>query len=219
MWTLLQRRTSVLLIVVVTLHMIWPSQAAAQGGPLSSVAASDYFHHHDADLLNELFNDDSTTPPPPPESLLRFPIGTATGVGSAPYAEWAHYHWVWLSNDRASQAAMTEYAAEYRNRSIRVGAVNMDSRWETGFNNFKFNSKYPNVTGMVEHFHGEDVRVIFWITSMVDVDSDNYQDGDKHGYFIKYVCRPVGQVCTDELVAWPWEPTGLQQPGRRQVVA
>ena len=58
---------------------------------------------------------------------------------SAPYPEWAHYHWlaicrcsfsklfwlllcrVWLSNDRASQASMTQYAQEYLDHGIKVG--------------------------------------------------------------------------------------------------
>ena len=54
----------------------------------------------------------------------------------APYPEWAHYHWlanchcsfsklllcrVWLSNDRASQASMTQYAQQYLDHGIKVG--------------------------------------------------------------------------------------------------
>jgi hypothetical protein len=85
---------------------------------------------------------------------------------SAPYPEWAHYHWVWLSNDRASQASMTQYAQEYLDHGIKVGfglvpqvgswlpfqvgAVDIDSGWSTGFNNFIFDAeKYPNATAMV----------------------------------------------------------------------
>lgn len=63
------------------------------------------------------------------------------GLNLAPYPEWAHYHWlaqplcvwkknlsscfslydrVWLSNDRASQASMTQYAQEYLDHGIEV---------------------------------------------------------------------------------------------------
>lgn len=85
---------------------------------------------------------------------------------------------VWLSNDRASQASMTDYALEYLDHGIKVsfpicyfpllfgyqaclsykvalfltqvGAVDIDSGWSTGFNNFIFDiKKYPNATEMV----------------------------------------------------------------------
>jgi len=42
---------------------------------------------------------------------------------SAPYPEWAHYHWVWLSNDRANQSSMMEYAAEYLGHGVQVSLV------------------------------------------------------------------------------------------------
>ena len=59
-----------------------------------------------------------------------------TRLRPAPYPEWAHYHWlanchcsfsklllcrVWLSNDRASQASMTQYAQQYLDHGIKVG--------------------------------------------------------------------------------------------------
>lgn len=73
---------------------------------------------------------------------------------------------VWLSNDRATRQSMIDYAEEYMNYGIKVinmyschallkiysqvGAVDIDSGWSTGYNNFVFNTdKYPNATEMV----------------------------------------------------------------------
>jgi hypothetical protein len=104
---------------------------------------------------------------------------------SAPYPEWAHYHWVWLSNDRASQASMTQYAQEYLDHGIKVGAVDIDSGWSTGFNNFIFDAeKYPNATAMVDFFHSKDIKIILWATSMIDTDSTNYDEAHSKDYLI-----------------------------------
>ena len=47
--------------------------------------------------------------------------------------------------------------------------------------------RYPNMTAMIDTLHSMNVRVIYWITSMVDTDSPNYQEGDDMGYYIKSV--------------------------------
>ena len=40
-----------------------------------------------------------------------------------PYAEWAHYHMVWLSNDRTDQADIQAMFDGYTNNEIPFGAV------------------------------------------------------------------------------------------------
>ena len=57
---------------------------------------------------------------------------------AAPYAPWAHSHWVWLSSggDRSNQTSVVQFAKEFLMRNISVGAVDCDSGWSTGFNNF-----------------------------------------------------------------------------------
>jgi alpha-glucosidase (family GH31 glycosyl hydrolase) len=65
-----------------------------------------------------------------------------------------------------------------------VGAVNIDSSWSTGFNNFVWNSKYPNATAMIEQFHSWNVRVIAWVTSMIDRDSPNWKEAWDNNYMV-----------------------------------
>lgn len=40
---------------------------------------------------------------------------------------------------------------------------------------------------MVDTFHKQGVRVIFWITQMIDQDSPNYAEGKAKGYYLKSV--------------------------------
>jgi hypothetical protein len=55
-----------------------------------------------------------------------------------PYAEWAHYHMIWLSNDRSNQTNVQAMFDNYNRYQIRFGSLNIDSCWATNFNTFIF---------------------------------------------------------------------------------
>jgi alpha-D-xyloside xylohydrolase/trinucleotide repeat-containing gene 6 protein len=69
------------------------------------------------------------------------------------------------------------------------------------------------MSAMIDTLHGMNIRVIFWITSMVDTDSPNYQEGYDNNYYIKYPSsfpqllhspspqRPAWTPRADEVVA------------------
>lgn len=74
---------------------------------------------------------------------------------------------------------------EYIKRNIPVGAVNIDSGWTTGYNNFIWNtSKFPNPHDMINGFHQQNIRVIAWVTSMVNKESSNYVEAKEKGYLL-----------------------------------
>jgi alpha-glucosidase (family GH31 glycosyl hydrolase) len=56
-----------------------------------------------------------------------------------PYPVWAHSHWVWLNGKMQNQTNLLEMVAKYQEYNITVGALNIDSAWTTGYNNFKWN--------------------------------------------------------------------------------
>ncbi|XP_065826338.1 alpha-glucosidase 2-like isoform X2 [Oscarella lobularis] len=113
----------------------------------------------------------------------------------SPYPEWAHYHWVWLSNDRANQTSMMQYADEYLAHDIPVGAVDIDSTWATACNDFIVDTnKYPNATEMIDYFHSKNISVILWATSMIDTDSPTYQEGFNNSYYLKDALGKVAVV-------------------------
>ncbi|XP_064406980.1 alpha-glucosidase 2-like [Halichondria panicea] len=126
----------------------------------------------------------------------------AASLQSAPYAQWAHEHWVWLSRDRLNQSSITDYVNQYLEYGVKVGAVDLDSGWSTGFNNFEFDTKkFPNASGMIDYFHSKSVRVVLWATSMIDTDSSNYQEAHDNDYMIKDV---LGQQA---VLSW-WHGKG-----------
>jgi alpha-glucosidase (family GH31 glycosyl hydrolase) len=100
-----------------------------------------------------------------------------------PYAEWAHYHMVWLHNSHSNQADIQSMFDTYLAYDIPVGTVNIDSRWETNFNTFVFDpQKFPNVRTMLDDFRNRGVHIIVWMTSFVNTDSPNYQYAQEHGF-------------------------------------
>jgi alpha-glucosidase (family GH31 glycosyl hydrolase) len=103
----------------------------------------------------------------------------------APYASWAHEHWVWLTSNQANQASNTELVLDYLARDIPVGGLNCDSLWSTGVNNFEWNAaKYPDPKGMISQMHNLGVHVILWATSMVNNDSGLYDYAKQHEYLL-----------------------------------
>jgi alpha-glucosidase (family GH31 glycosyl hydrolase) len=95
---------------------------------------------------------------------------------------------VWLAAEQASQASEIALVQGYLERNVPVAAIDIDSGWSTGYNNFIFDlKKYPDPKGMVNTFHNLGVRVILWVTSMIDTDSSNYAEAVAKGYIVKGV--------------------------------
>lgn len=112
------------------------------------------------------------------------------------YPLWAHKHWVWLHNDLGNQENVTNLVKDYEAHNIKVGAVNIDSTWETGFNNFAIDTtKFSDIKALIDDMHSQDIKVIFWITSMVNVENDeDYQFALKNDFLLKNkegVVRPI----------------------------
>lgn len=121
-------------------------------------------------------------------------------VAAAPYASWAHHHWVWLSSDQSNQANVSAYVADYANHNITVGAVDIDSAWSTGINNFVVDTtKFPDMGALIDALHAQSIRVILWATSMIDTDSSNYAEAAGLGFFIR---DGLNQTTADPIKWW-----------------
>lgn len=102
---------------------------------------------------------------------------------SLPYAEWAHYHMVWLENSYTDQADIQQLFDNYTEYRIPFGTVNIDSRWATGFNTFIFDTKkFPAIRQMLDGFRSQNKHIVAWMTSMVNLDSPNYEYAQSHGF-------------------------------------
>jgi alpha-glucosidase (family GH31 glycosyl hydrolase) len=124
-------------------------------------------------------------------SLLRRSTHVVSGsadVGAsnaALYPKWAHAHWVWLPSFQENQLRDLDFVNNFTKRGIKVGALNIDSRWSTGINNFLWNKeKFPDAKELIAELHKRDIRVICWATSMIDSDSSNYKEAYDKGYFL-----------------------------------
>ncbi|MBZ0271226.1 hypothetical protein K8I61_04270 [bacterium] len=104
-------------------------------------------------------------------------------VEPPPFPEWVYRHWVW--EDESTQTSAQDLVQGYIDNDIPVGAIIIDSPWETGYNTFIFDdTMYPDPQAMVDYFHDRDVRVFLWITPNVNDDSPNFQEGYDAGYYV-----------------------------------
>jgi alpha-glucosidase (family GH31 glycosyl hydrolase) len=84
-----------------------------------------------------------------------------------PWPEWVFHHWVWFGE--STQDSAIELVQDYLDHDIPVGAVIIDSPWETGYNTFEWDlTLYPDPQAMINWFHDHDVRVVLWITSVIN---------------------------------------------------
>ena len=90
----------------------------------------------------------------------------------------------WISKDISDGPDTYAFVGGFIERDIPVGVVVIDSPWETNYNSFVPNpERYPDFGGMVADLAGQDVRVVLWITQMinrvsfdVEVGGDMYPD-------------------------------------------
>lgn len=117
-------------------------------------------------------------------SFVTFFSNTACAQ-TAPWPEFVFHHWVW--EDESTQQSALQLVDDYKARNIPVGAIIIDSPWETGYNTFDWDtSLYPNAQAMVDSFHARDVKVIVWITSAINTDmTELWHYADSMGYFMK----------------------------------
>src|SRR5574341_67924 len=95
-----------------------------------------------------------------------------------PWPEWAFHHWVWFDDPdqclpgQTAQECYIQIVGDYLRRDIPVGAIIIDSPWETGYNTLDIDTAlFPNPQEMVRWFHDRNVRGFLWTTGMVNVDT------------------------------------------------
>jgi alpha-glucosidase (family GH31 glycosyl hydrolase) len=91
---------------------------------------------------------------------------------------------VWEDNAN-TQDSTRNIVEDYLSRAIPVGAVVIDSPWETHYNTLKWDaSRYPNPQGLVNTLHSDGVRVVVWITGFVNRESPDYANVVSSGYAV-----------------------------------
>ena len=113
----------------------------------------------------------------------------------------------WISKDISDGPDTYAFVQGFKDRDIPVGVVVIDSPWETHYNTFIPNeARYPQFEKMIADMHAQDVRVVLWVTQMVN---NWYLDGEVGGDFMPGVSPNFepGQQCgffVDEGQVYTW---------------
>ncbi len=109
-------------------------------------------------------------PPPPP--------GTTPPITP----RWAFEPWAWEDNTNTRQSTESLIAG-YISRQIPVGAVIIDSPWETTYDTLVWDTtRYPSPQAMIAGFHAQGVKVLMWLVAFVDTDAPTHQMVRQQGY-------------------------------------
>ncbi len=110
---------------------------------------------------------------------------TVSDTFDLPWPQWVFEHWVW--EDESTQESALQIVDDYLARDIPVSAIIIDSPWETGYNTFEWDTAlFPDAQAMIDSFHSRDVKVLLWITGIINIDEGAiYEEARDSGYFMK----------------------------------
>lgn len=121
---------------------------------------------------------------------------------TSPPPPWVYGHWVW--EDESTQDSAVRLVDSYLDRGITVTAVIIDSPWESAYNTFEPDrSRFPDFEGMVSYFHSRGVKVIAWITGVMNLEAGAlYEEAAYKGYFMT-----EGRDSPPKVIRW-WKGRG-----------
>ncbi len=88
----------------------------------------------------------------------------------------------WISKDISDGPDTYAFVKGFEERDTPVGVVVLDSPWETNYNTFVPNPKrYPEFKKMLDDLHGKQIKLVLWVTQMVNrLSLDVEEGGDKY---------------------------------------
>lgn len=99
---------------------------------------------------------------------------------------WAFEHIAWEDSLNTTEGALS-LVDSYLQRKIPVGAVIIDSPWSTAYNDFNWDTeRYGNPQAMINCFKEKDVKVILWLTGVVNVEGKDtrLQKSETYDYVV-----------------------------------
>ena len=107
----------------------------------------------------------------------------APGLGALPYPAWVHEHMVW--EHHGTQASAIAFVKGFTDRDIPVGIVDIEPHWATALTTYEPDKKlYPDMKGMIDHFHGQGTKVLLWTSCMLNEDAESFQEAKEKGYLV-----------------------------------
>ena len=75
----------------------------------------------------------------------------------------------WISQGVSDEQGIRALLSGFAERQLPAGVVVIDSPWETHYNTFvPSDRRYPKLGELVAHLHAQKVRVVLWMTQMVN---------------------------------------------------
>ena len=105
----------------------------------------------------------------------------------------------WISKDISDRDDTEQFVDGFLSRNIPVGALVLDSPWETQYNTLIPNpDRYGDFQSLVDDLHAQDIKIVLWTTQMINTfsfdledggdtymgPSPNYGEGDACGFFV-----------------------------------
>ena len=109
------------------------------------------------------------------------PCGEVLAVDLAPPPPIHTPRWAfepWISKDISTSSDTYAFVDGFASRDIPVGVVVLDSPWETQYNTFVPNpTRYPGFDSLVSDLGAQGIRVVLWVTQMINVTSFDFENG------------------------------------------
>ena len=107
----------------------------------------------------------------------------APSLDPLPYPAWVHTHWVW--EHHGTQQSAMDFVDGFTSRDIPVGVVDIEPPWATAKNTYNPDTKlYPDMQGLIDWCHGQDMRIILWTTCMLNEDAETFEYAKEKGYLV-----------------------------------
>lgn len=126
-----------------------------------------------------------------PETTVRQDVAQPARPPLSP--RWVFEPWAWEDDDNTADA-LREVVNGYLEHGIPLGAVIVDSPWQTNYNTFEFGPNYPDPGGLIGELQSRGIRVVLWSTSFLNVRSEDgpergkaasYDEAYAAGYFVE----------------------------------
>jgi len=100
-----------------------------------------------------------------------------------PFPDWVLGQFVW--EDESTTESVRALVKGFQENGIPIGGVIIDSPWETAYNTFAVDPvRYPGMKQMIADLHSQGIKVIFWVTCMVNTDDPEYEFARSHGFLV-----------------------------------
>lgn len=133
---------------------------------------------------------------------------TASVPGNPPLTPaWAFGQFVWEDSLNTAQAVFS-LVNGYRAHDIPVSAVLIDSPWSLAYNDFNWDpNRYPDPAGMIDRLRKNNIKVILWLTGVVNDKSQDTRLQKSETY--NEVVRKNYAINHSQPHSW-WKGEGIQ---------